>query len=816
MEVPSHRACAHCRSQKVRCLPDESNSDICQRCARAGRPCVFTPLQKRKQRKRTDTRVAELEREMRAMRALLKEKNGNGGPDETGNLKTGIESMQESGGIEDQEDEAQHPSDAPSVAHTHSQLVAAGRNVIQQQKVQHATSHEPTIRGVTNTINGRKPDVVDRGILSMDVARRLVSHYKLNLYPQYPQVYIPCSADELRTTRPTLFLAVLAAGAESEDVGLATMLDNEILQEYANRSVVQSEKSVELVQALLVSAVWYLPPNKFGQLKYYEYIHMAAMMAADIGITTRPSKLNRSRFAARSGVPMPSMHPSEDFANPDLSMSVRASHESEGTGNIECRRSFLACYAICVGVSISLRRPAMMRVTGYTKECLDYLENSPHAAPYDHLLVAWTRLWMIGEEIGTALSFDDPGDTASLLDTTTQLLVAAFEKRLTEWKLHHSNNSFPPCLKIMYFTLRLFLHELALHIDHSPEDFKAPYQMGVIHPCGDRDIPIKPVVAAIADLTASSHALIDAFVDMGTQIARFQPIFAFVRVSFAAFVLAKLCLSAYSPESRLASAIDRSALQAEPYVDKLILFVHDVIGPKGRHVPSLFLALLFKLRQWCTYPELIQQAQDEGASSDIWPEGAKKAREYIAIEGPRITETMGSSAEASPETLHNSGGSDGSSNVWNKPAAWNGEPQATFQYVARQGLPEQPATSTELQGSINIPITPPQADGTNFEGYEQVYARFDHSNIQPNASTPSQPSLATTAVTNNWSATSQMDLDNDMFAFLNNIDPLGPPDLPGLDDWRTFATGLGPTAELGDWQTSSDTQQQQQQRPAYQ
>lgn len=126
---------------------------------------------------------------------------------------------------------------------------------------------------------------------------------------------------------------------------------------------------------------------------------MAATMAADLGITTRPSKLNRSRFAARHDMADPSMHPSEDFANPDLSMSIRGSSENEGTGSIDCRRTFLACYAICVGVSISLRRPAMMRITTYTRECLDYLGNSPEAAPGDLMLVAWTRLWMIAEEI---------------------------------------------------------------------------------------------------------------------------------------------------------------------------------------------------------------------------------------------------------------------------------------------------------------------------------------------------------------------------------------------------------------------------------
>lgn len=747
------------------------------------------------------------------MRALLKEKSdGGSSPGDTGTVEPARESLDEDIIRDDGAGDIESGTGTLSLLHGHSQLAAAGRNAIQHQSQQSASHVQASGTGRSTTGSGRRQDVVDRGILSMDVARKLVSHYQKNLYPQYPQVYIACSADELRESKPTLFLAVLAAGAESEDGALATALDHEVLQEYANRSVVQSEKSVELVQALLVSAVWYLPPNKFGQLKYYEYIHMAATMAADIGISTRPSKLNRSRFAAKNDMPTVSMHPSEDFANPDLSMSVRASQWSEGTGNIECRRAFLSCYAICVGVSLSLRRPAMMRVTSYTRECIDYLENSPHSAPGDHMLVAWIRLWMIGEEIATALSYDDPGDTASLLETTTQLMVTAFEKKLTEWRHRYADTEFPPCLKIMYFTLRLFLHELALHIDHSPEDFKAPYQMGVIHPCGNREIPIKPVVGAIADLIKSSHDLIDAFVGMGPEVARFQPIFIFVRVSFAAFVLAKLCLSAYSPESRLANVIDRSSLHAEPYVDKLILFVQEVVGPRERHVPSLFLALLFKLRQWCTHPELIQQAQDEGAPSDIWPEGANKAREYIELEGPRITEAMSSSTEPSPETLNSSGGSAGTPAAWNTPAAWAGETNAAFQHITREGAPEQRANTDRLQGSINIPSTP-QSIGPDIKSYDHVFGRPNINNDKPSISTTSQPQAATSATTD-WTAANQMDLDSDTFAFLNNIDDFTQGGLAGLDDWTNFSTDLGPIQDFGEWQATGTSQQQQQ--PSYQ
>jgi hypothetical protein len=254
MEVPSHRACAHCRSQKVRCLPDESNPDVCQRCARSGRPCVFTPIQKRKQRKRTDTRVAELEREMRAMRALLKEKSDGDGPEDCASVEGKI-SQEGVVGSDKSRIHTHFQTSSSSAIRPQSELIVAGQTAIRQH-----------LQGDTTVASPGRPDVVDRGILSMEVARRLVEHYQRNLYPQYPQVYIPCTADELRESRPTLFLAVLTAGAESEDPDLANALDHEILQEYANRSVVNSEKSVELVQSLLISAVWYLPPNKFGQL----------------------------------------------------------------------------------------------------------------------------------------------------------------------------------------------------------------------------------------------------------------------------------------------------------------------------------------------------------------------------------------------------------------------------------------------------------------------------------------------------------------------------------------------------------------------
>lgn len=63
------RACEACRGLKVRCEPDPVKG-TCRRCAKAGRHCVVT-APSRKRQKKTDSRVAELEKKIDALTASL-------------------------------------------------------------------------------------------------------------------------------------------------------------------------------------------------------------------------------------------------------------------------------------------------------------------------------------------------------------------------------------------------------------------------------------------------------------------------------------------------------------------------------------------------------------------------------------------------------------------------------------------------------------------------------------------------------------------------------------------------------------------------
>lgn len=74
------RACEACRGLKVRCDQDPAFPDQpCRRCAKAGRQCVITEPS-RKRQKKSDSRVAELEKKLDALTAALQQSQQSGIP----------------------------------------------------------------------------------------------------------------------------------------------------------------------------------------------------------------------------------------------------------------------------------------------------------------------------------------------------------------------------------------------------------------------------------------------------------------------------------------------------------------------------------------------------------------------------------------------------------------------------------------------------------------------------------------------------------------------------------------------------------------
>lgn len=169
---------------------------------------------------------------------------------------------------------------------------------------------------------------------------------------------------EIRKTKPTLFLAILSASSGSIYPEYQRALTKEITSIYADRIMVNGEKTLELIQALHINTIWYFPPEHFEELKFYQLIHIAAVMAIDIGM----GKKNKRQGANTAGLFRDHQHRRTPYPDPE---------------SAEARRAWVACYFLCCNASMGLRRPNLIRWSSFLEECVDFLENSPEALESD-------------------------------------------------------------------------------------------------------------------------------------------------------------------------------------------------------------------------------------------------------------------------------------------------------------------------------------------------------------------------------------------------------------------------------------------------
>lgn len=492
-EDPNHdpkrpRACEACRGLKVRCEPNPDGA--CRRCAKAGRQCIIT-FPSRKRQKKTDSRVAELEKRIDALTASLhatkrgevvdlKDQSGGTSPelDETSPRDTNGESpaspldrTRPSGeigtnGWPRQSEHAYVAAGLQSLSMPSPRSTRSSRSLVGQKRRRSADDEdlhvtEPvrleasgirrtstkdnataypsdvhqflipkdtratkgaSIASVASTSSQTNlpaheyADVIDRKILKARAATEIFDHYVRNMVPHFPAVVFPpdTSAPEVRRTKPTLFLAVLSVACAISHPDIQGTLTKELMRVYADRIIVKGEKTLELIQALQVSVIWYTPPEHYEESKCYQLIHIAAVMAMDLSLgkrtkPTRPKLLGLWQDHPFRKTPLPDPH------------------------SVECRRAWLGCYFLCVNTSMALRRANLLRWNSYTHECIEVLETSPNAYASDKVLCQWARIQHIPEEISIQFSMDDPVAQVGGLDTKLQYTLKGFERQLEDW-----------------------------------------------------------------------------------------------------------------------------------------------------------------------------------------------------------------------------------------------------------------------------------------------------------------------------------------------------------------------------------------------
>ena len=361
-ELKKPRACESCRQLKVRCEPDPNPDKPCKRCAKAGRSCVVT-VPNRKRQKKTDSRVTELERKIEVLTAtlhatqkidsLLPSKNtaqtssslfsrdeesvgrrwlvpGQSDPDRSNAVlaRPGPSGTKRhhSGDVKDRDKAATQStlSQASNPSPTTDNTESSGR----QWPIPLASWSTPKS---SNKEKARVPDIIDKGLVSYAVASDAFTRYVDEMCHHVPMVMFPpgTQMSEVRKNKPILLHAIVAVAMGPFEPSSQGTLLRELYKTVTESVFINGEKSLELVQALLIAVNFYTPPENFEQMTFFQLSQLAVAIGMDIG-------MHRKRQPRGKQIPM---------GKPcNLHRDFMKQSQSPDPDSPEVRRAWLGCY----------------------------------------------------------------------------------------------------------------------------------------------------------------------------------------------------------------------------------------------------------------------------------------------------------------------------------------------------------------------------------------------------------------------------------------------------------------------------------------
>lgn len=241
-KVRSSRACIACRRMKTRCEVDEALGNACKLCIRARRQCVMQSVPRRRKRKTTE-RVADLEKKIEHLTTLLS-------ATETGSNNATPKSGWEGSG--------------------------------------------PTIKGSGSEPDPIQPETlvdqaINRGLLDWQIISAAFDRYKFQMCQFSPFVAFADDTDpvSVKAQQPLLFFAIITAATNSMHASPRSELGDMLVMDLALRIMYRGERSLEIIQTLLVQISFYFRAKHMRELNFNQMVHIASTMALDIGLGRR-------------------------------------------------------------------------------------------------------------------------------------------------------------------------------------------------------------------------------------------------------------------------------------------------------------------------------------------------------------------------------------------------------------------------------------------------------------------------------------------------------------------------------------------------
>lgn len=523
------RACEECHRLKIKCDVSMALGGTCERCSRNSLHCI--PAAPRLQR----DKIQELEAQIQELHIALREQNNS---------------------------------------------ITPGRSP--------ASSQENYEDALLSFLDHRIP---------LSRQRDLLRHFTSNAGAVWPVVRLFMSLDDLRAKSPVLLLAVLVYTITQRTQGTELEVHDELVREamyiIGNEIIGRGQRSIELVQALLIAAFWSKTSRNGQQGSCYQLIQLATDMAIDLGI-----------------------------AGPGLAPSPAAYFDiHEDPTSLEARRTWLACFVALSTSSISTRRSIAVTWNAHHDECLLELELSGDSS--DTLLCQIVRIMRLIDEVSSLMCLCQSAMFMDGNEYSTYATIDYLRAKIDVWAAQ-----IPPSLtssqtlKVWYHVAMIHLYEVVLHTPTNMASFTAPF---LPHRIVAKDYPkpvqaIPPLQDALRALAQHCHAAIDTVADMDPALVLSLPAFCFApSVLYSLFVLVNLLVVSTDPANTYGRYLARGECCIEEYDAKLqrLTMQMKALDP----TMSCYTTVLFNatswLGQWYNDYSAILQRYEASIAGDV-------------------------------------------------------------------------------------------------------------------------------------------------------------------------------------------------------
>jgi hypothetical protein len=366
-------------------------------------------------------------------------------------------------------------------------------------------------------------------IVSRSAQAQMLARYVDEMLPLSPFVPLRSDYDTLRELQPLLLQSVIYAASPGI---LSLDVQEDVMGAVSSSLASESRKSLELVQALQLAALWYRTPKYHTRVAVFHFIEQACAVAKEIGIGGANTSSITQHFKYDA---------------------------------IDSLRTWIICYLMSASISICQRTKNPISWGSHEEENLHMLESSTHGIGSDRMLCQFVRAERLCEQIASSQDVSDQSpDPVRQQQQPVNLM--------TDWRAQVPLTLRCESLAVWECFAAILLHEYVVQTPTNKQSFAAPY---VPERLSVTDFPTPLVtpdrIVSIYALRDACHGLLDLFSGFDTQMLVSLPVlFYAARAAYAQWILVKLHIAATADGNTYGAVVDVQSLQVQRYLTKMI------------------------------------------------------------------------------------------------------------------------------------------------------------------------------------------------------------------------------------------------------